>query len=228
MKKTLTVSALSAMLAFSVACGDDEGGQDNPDAMVRIDAEPVPDADLTAFPALGTQLDRMGRSAVATALIGTFDLADNARNTAKNSYSQDANVAGWVAAYTDAMEPNLGILDALNADEVDTAQDGCGDQIAFDNTATGTDKYAVAGVLADDRLLIDGSQTDCDQYLAVEANLVLNLGLADCGGRSPVVDSVSRTYGVLVSTGTLDISSGVTADDATHTDDTFPYLAAPL
>lgn len=204
MKKLATILFLSALMSLSVACGGDDGGGGD-----------------DVFPELGTQLDRAGRAAISTALIESFLFTDaTAQAAGKDSYSQDANAAGWVGAHSAEMEKNLAILDALDSN---VNGSGCGNQLAFSGGYGG-----LADVLADDRLLIDASQTSCDEYLAVEANLVLGAGtVVDCGGRSPVVDSVRRSYSVLAA-GALDLTgSGVDADDATHNDSTFPYLAAP-
>ncbi|MCB1613331.1 MAG: hypothetical protein KDI60_16490 [Xanthomonadales bacterium] len=75
----------------------------------------------------------------------------------------------------------------------------------------------LASVLVDDRLLIDTSKANCDAYLAVE------LGLADCGGRTLARDIIDDSLGVIVGPG---VSDNV-ANDSVFLGD-FPFLGRPL
>ena len=73
MKKILTTGFLVLSLAIAGGCGDDGGGAD--DDVGDDDTTPMPDADTSppAPPALGAQIERMGRPAINTALNHTFD-----------------------------------------------------------------------------------------------------------------------------------------------------------
>ena len=221
MKSISALFALSAVLVLSLSCGDDEIVP--PDARAVIDGALPPDAaDPMAFPALGAQIDRAGRPAIAPLLIRSFLSPDAATQVAdKNGYNADVNASGWVATYAGEVAANLAVLDGLDA-----PGGGCGNQFGYDNG--GTDAYAfLSATLADDRLVISAAAgfTSC-RYLGVEAGVANS-----CGGRTPVDDAIGLTYSALTGLpgvgGVVPSAPAVTADDAVHTTDTFPYLAAP-
>jgi hypothetical protein len=185
---------------------------------------------------LGQQIDRMGRAAIGTATISTFTAADT-RKTARVAYNQDTSRANWATTYASGIAGQIAIYDALDSG-IGAGANGCGNQFAF---SASTGYSALAGVLADDYLLIDLQYPTCNQYLAVEANLVKGAGtVTECGGRTPVVDTIQRTYTLLVegnkNGATLNgIGDGedtpgqsTLSDDATQGTTNFPYLAAPL
>jgi hypothetical protein len=75
----------------------------------------------------------------------------------------------------------------------------------------------LAGVLVDDRLVINTSIAQCNAYLAVE------LGVAgQCGGRTLARDVIDDTFGAVVGPG---VSDNV-ANDSTFLSD-FPFLGSP-
>lgn len=259
-----TIKLLITSLAL-VACGDNKT---RPDAARRADSAP-PDAycsNCPDAPALGTtQLDRMGRPAINTALNKAFtDTTPTSTGgaAAKDAYNAASDKTAWVATNVGEFAKNLAILDVLDglfcgnlvcettetnatcaADcpgAAGTAQIGCGNQVAVNNTATtNIGAYGtLAGMLADDRLYVDTSKTICAFYLAVEFGVVTAVGgvpsNTTCGGRAPAYDVIDFTYSAL-SAGLggftappafmPKIGDGVTA----HTDllTTFPYLGAP-
>jgi hypothetical protein len=61
---------------------------------------------------LDQQLDRLGRPAISTALVGTF-LANP--GNLKDAYNQDGNRPGWVGQFADDIAASLPILDALDS-----------------------------------------------------------------------------------------------------------------
>lgn len=101
-------------------------------------------------PALGDQIDRMGRPAVNTALTDPFDINPTMNiDMIKDAYNSDKDRSMWVAHWAAAIKVSLGIYDGL-----DTM---CGNQAAADLMPP---RYsALAGLLADDVLLLDTSQT---------------------------------------------------------------------
>src|SRR5262245_31090997 len=111
MKSTTKIFAVAA-LAF-VACGDNKT---RPDARERMDAPPgdAQCSNCPAAPMLGTQIDRMARAAINTALTHGFD-GTAAAATAKDAYNADSTPANWVGT-TNVAEfmKNLGIIDALD------------------------------------------------------------------------------------------------------------------
>lgn len=139
---------------------------------------------------LQVQVDRMGRPGVNTVLIGS---------ASKDDYNQADDPATWAALFQDEMAANLMTVDGL---------DGVPGNLLLG------DANALAGVLVDDRLIIDTSQPDCEQYLAVE------LGVAgDCGGRTLTRDVVDDTLTALVGS---PVSDNVDNDSVFQ--DVFPFL----
>jgi hypothetical protein len=189
--------------------------QNNPD-VTKTDASdsggnPTP-------PTLKTQVDRIGRPTINTALNHVFD-STSAAGTAKDTYNADKNLAGWTAAYAPEFAKNLAIFDAL--DSTTTPGDGCGNQIAF----TKSNSYStLAGVIADDRLYLNTAGTTCTTYLAVEAN-VLGITNTDCGGRKLTYDVIDATYSAVSVGAFTGVGDGISADATKTGGTTFPYLA---
>ncbi|HEY6461324.1 MAG TPA: DUF4331 family protein [Polyangiaceae bacterium] len=173
-------------------------------------------------PVLGTQIDRMGRPAVNTALNHTFDPSCTAAACpAKDAYNADDVITHW-SSYVPEFELNLAIYDGLDGN--------CGNQAGF----TAASGYAtLAGVLADDRLWVNTVATTCQQYLAVEFN-ALGVTNADCGGRTPNENAIDLTFNLVA--GTLKVAglpsnpgsltNGITVPSAPAAT-TFPYLQPP-
>lgn len=177
-------------------------------------------------PALGMQIDRMGRPAVNTALNHVFDpsalTAGTTKGMAKDAYNQDSLPGDW-AANVPEFAKNLAIFDGL---------DGvCKNQPAYG--AFGLPGYtALAGVLSNDALWLNTAGTTCNTYLAEELGL---LGIAnnDCGGRTPTENVIDVTYNVVAGTLVVaadagapgPVTNGITAP-AVAPSATFPYFAA--
>jgi hypothetical protein len=194
---------LAALLGLAACAGDDDGGGGG---------HPAP-------PPLGTQVDRMGRSAINTALTAPFADAD-ARGAMQDDYNADADPSDWASAFAAEIAANLAIYDSL-----DTV---CGNQLLAGDTAVAGRYDALAGVLADDRLYVNTDSGTCQTYLAVEANF-LGITNDDCGGRTPLYDTVDVSYSVLA-TGLLSgVGDGVDLDeDGNASASDFPYYDRPL
>jgi hypothetical protein len=178
-----------------------------------VDAGPK----VPAPPKLGTQVDRMGRPAINTALNHTFDPDAAARTGAKDAWNGDANDSTWAATYTAEVEKNLAIFDALDG--------ACGNQALADTTKTDATRYATLGAaLADDRLWLDTSASVCSVYLAVEANATKLMTNTDCGGRQLGYDVIDQTFSLLAVGAPSGVTDGVPAKTSSAT---LPYLAAP-
>lgn len=240
MKNILIALSLSGLLA--VGCGDDDGGMDagtdagdvdsgddmdggddmdSGDDMDAgdMDAGPAMPLGRDNPPALGSQFDRAGRPAISTATVGTFMARGAERDALKTTYSEDDDRSNW-STYAEGMANMMAILDG--ADTV------CGNQFGYDDTDGVAAAYDfLAGVLADDRLLVNSGEGVCG-YLGAELDTLDVTDGFPCGGRTVTEDVVDRSYTVLI-TGGLDDSLGdaVDADDATHSDTDFPFLAAP-
>jgi Domain of unknown function (DUF4331) len=164
-------------------------------------------------PALGTQVDRLGRPAINMMLVHTLDTNATTRGAAKDAYNADVATAHW-ATYVPELSASLAAYDAL---------DGvCGNQPAF----TPSVGYAtLAGLLADDVLWVDTSSSTCMQYLAVEAPSLGQPASTDCGGRTLVENVMDSTY-ALVAGPAATVTNG-TSSPSSAPGTTFPYLAAP-
>ena len=207
---------LSAILAVSAAtglaaCGDDSstGGADGGAGQVDGGGGPPP------VPALGAQIDRIGRPGVNTALTDPFDLDETSEGMVKDQYNSAAP-ADW-SSFTGHIKANLAILDGLDRN--------CGNQLLADAAAP---RYSVlAGALADDRLYLNAASGTCTTYLAVEANATGVVPNDDCGGRTPPEDVIDETYSLLAAGALSGVTDGVSADDEVHSTTDFPFLAAP-
>ncbi len=205
---------LAACACAAAACGGGGG---------KTDAGPTQDGAIAdagappSIPALGTQIDRMGRPAINTALDHAFDPNMAMKDAAKDAYNVAADPAMWTQ-FVSEIRANLAILDGLDAN--------CGNQIAADQTA-GMRYAFLAGVLADDRLFVNTASGTCATYLGVEAN-ALGLANTDCGGRQPLEDVIDVTYSLLAAGAPSGVTDGVAADTTNPPNAmTFPFLGAP-
>jgi hypothetical protein len=235
MNKRTVILALIAPSLLLVACGGDDtstpppvdGG--NPDNFVapvdanmnHPDTNPPPPVDAgtdggrPAPPTLGTQLDRMGRPAINTALNHLFDANAATKGAAKDAYNADNSPANW-ATYVPQFKSNMAIIDSL---------DGvCGNQAGYG--ALGNPDYTtLATVLSADFLWVNTGSTTCTTYLGVELN-ALGIANTDCGGRTPSENTIDETYSLLAVGAASGVSNGITAPASPPTA-TFPYFAAP-
>jgi len=179
-------------------------------------------------PALGVQIDRMGRPAVNTALTNPYDLYPTANpetsDVTKARYNSDATASGTTLATTwsPAIQKHLAILDGLDGGV-------CGNQFAF-NFTLGTTNFPaysfLANVLAGDALLVDTSKTTCAQYLAVEANATGIVANTDCGGRKLSYDTIDTTYSVLAVGSLTGVSDNIAQTSVPAA--TFPFFLPPI
>lgn len=172
-------------------------------------------------PAIGVQIDRMGRAGVNTALTDPFStVPGQTSDQVKDAYNAESDPTKWstfiggpVGSY---IAGNLAILDAL---------DGvCGNQpFAKPGTPPPSDRYKpLATVLADDQLFVNTTSGTCATYLAVETGTA-----NDCGGRTPLYNTIDVTYAV-VSGGAQPVVNGIIQDgDGTASLTAFPFLANP-
>ncbi len=217
-----TIIKIFAVAALSLtACGDNIKG--TTDGSTGTDGSGS-GSGFPAAPTLGSQIDRMGRPAVNTALNHVFD-PTAAAGSAKDAYNHDESVGTWPQTWAPKFAPNLAIFDAVDTGycgnglceatsptgvpetlatcPVDcpmtgaiNAPDACGNQ-AFYNGSAGQLAYVpLAGVLADDELYLETSKSTCAGYLAVEFfTQVLGLAVSTtCGGRAPSYDVIDTTY----------------------------------
>jgi hypothetical protein len=211
--KTKIIFSLGLLLSLgSAACGSDTTGTDGGVADGGVEGPP-------AAPALGAQIDRMGRPAVNTALTDPFSTTTPATADAnKDGYNTAAVSSSWGATYKGPFATSLAIFDSLDQN--------CGNQVAAGAMLMAGRYDTLAGLLADDQLYVRSDKTSCTQYLAVELGVAgVNLFNNDCGGRTLSYDVVDVTYSALASGSIGDVTDGVPNDSTFAT--TFPFLAAP-
>ncbi len=211
MKPIHTVLIAFGVMLLLAACGED----DHNNASVT---PPPP-------PAIGAnQIDRMGRAGVNTALTNPFfdpnvPAQEEMHGAVQDEYNAATQPAQWSGMFAAEIAGNLAILDGL--DRV------CGNQLLASPSATAGRYDALAGILADDQLYVNAASGTCQQYLAVEANAV-GIGNTDCGGRTPLEDTIDTTYSLLAAGALSGVTDGIDADADGHASLTaFPFLDAP-
>ncbi len=201
------ISSLGLVAALLVGCGSDNnnGGNNTPPPK----------------PALGaTQIDRMGRAGVNTALTDPFDIvAGMTPNQVKDSYNLLSDPSTWSGHFKGNIATNLAILDSL-----DTV---CGNQLLAGASAVAGRYDTLASVLVDDRLYVRTDKTTCMTYLGVEANAV-GVTNDDCGGRTPLYNTIDVTYSALAIGQFSGVTNGFTSDSEGNPNaTTFPFLGTP-
>lgn len=170
-------------------------------------------------PVLGRQIDRMGRSAINTAVVDPFFSDPAAHGRVQDDYNAAQASEAWAAMFADRMATNLAILDAL-----DTV---CGNQLLAGDQPVAGRYDGLAGVLADDRLFVNTDSGSCQQYLAVEGD-ALGITNDDCGGRTPLHDTVDVSYSVLAIGALTGVGDGIASDaNGAASLSAFPFLLAP-
>jgi hypothetical protein len=173
-----------------VACG---GGSSSPGTPPPVTPPPVtPPASNPPKPSVAaTQVDRMGRPAVTTALINPFGLAPGKTSgQSKDEYNASATPSTWQASFAAEIQTSLAVFDGI---------DGvCGNQILAAPTLNANRYANLAAVLADDRLYVRTDKTTCALYLGAELDAVGATTSGDCGGRTPVEDTIKETYSLLL------------------------------
>jgi hypothetical protein len=217
MNRKYIVIALSLLGPVIAGCGNGNTTAD----MGVADMTAQPDMMQPPAPAIGEQIDRMGRPGVNTALTDPFDLM-GMKNQIRDAYNKGGDPTMWVSQNMMNIRKNLAILDGL-----DTV---CGNQIAADAAVmAGGKRYDfLATVLATDILFVDTTKTTCKLYLGVEA-AALGIQNSDCGGRTPPEDVIDETYSLLAIGAPSGVDDGVPKDDSPNpgNDNAFPFLGAP-
>ncbi len=183
---------------------------------------PAPSAEIP--PARGVQIERMGRAGVNTAVTNPFfresvESEKASHDEIVDDYNAAADPSRWVTLFSEEMAGNLAILDGLDRN--------CGNQLLAGSSPVAGRYDTLAGILADDQLYLNTASGTCAQYLAVEANAV-GISNTDCGGRTPLEDSIDTTYSLLAAGALSGVTDGVPVDaDSTPSLTAFPYLDDP-
>lgn len=199
---------LLALTVGAAACGGDDDTNNNTNNTNNLQ--------IPSRPALGTQIDRNGRPGITTALISPL-AEDTPRGMDRDAYNA-AGRSEW-SSYAAGIAASLAVYDSL-----DTV---CGNQVLAGPDAVAGRYDTLAGALADDRLYVDTSKSSCGQYLAVELNATGVIPNDDCGGRALDYDVIDTTYSALAIGAPTGVGDGVDADDGSHSNTAFPFLAAP-
>jgi hypothetical protein len=211
----------SAGLCVTQTCG----------AMLCKNGQVCDQASLTCvnpgLPALGVQIDRVGRPLINTMLTNPYGLyqpmgaavAETSDQT-RATYNADVGPAArWIGAWSPAIAQHLAYFDGL---------DGSCSAGASANNQPGFDQMLpayglLAYLLADDELLVDTTHPSCKSYLAVEQKAV-GVTESDCGGRTLDYDVVDTTY-TLLTNPMVPLTDGISR--TTSTAATFPYFQPP-
>lgn len=165
------------------------------------------------------QIDRAGRPLTGNALLGTVATADES-NQLKEQYNAATPATG--AMFSPEIAKGLGLYDGFDGD--------CGNQLLADRESPPASRYqALAALLADDRLWVNGASGVCTELFAVELAALAGRGALkdDCGGRTPNYDAVNVYRSLLVTGAGTGVDDGVHRDEREHSTTVFPFLAAP-
>jgi len=163
----------------------------------------------------------MGRAAINTAVTDPFDPSVTDENAAKDAYNSAIDRALWPAGFAHAFAPNLAIWDGL-----DTV---CGNQWLAGATAKAGQYEPLATALSDDVLLVNTASGTCQLYLGVELQATGLVPNTDCGGRTPLENTIDETYSLLALGTTTGVTNGITVKAGAQASlNTFPFLAPPL
>jgi hypothetical protein len=206
MRRYWIIGIVFMSAAIAAGCGDHGGSGSNAPAISNV------------------QIDRMGRAGVNTALTHPFfresvASEQQAHDADGDTYNAAADATKWPATFSAEIAANAAILDSL-----DTV---CGNQLLAGASAVAGRYQTLAGILADDELFVNTASGTCGQYLAVEGNAV-GITNNDCGGRTPLEDTIDTTYSVLAIGALTGVDDGVPVDADGHASLTvFPFLDRP-
>jgi hypothetical protein len=230
------MNRLTSLAVLAVVLAGCSGNKVNPD-------HDAGNLDVPPPPGLGAQIDRLGRPAISTMLIGLLATSMAAQAARKDAYNHAPDPATWKATMLETgltiereLALNLAVFDALDRGLMAISQSGCGNALQYSGPPSLTSYQGAAGLFADDQLYVDTSKTTCAVYLALEIEQV-SAGSSihtSCGGRTLTHDAIDVTYSVLAAgTDGLDKANGfgpkIVDGVPPHTDvkDTFPFLGAP-
>lgn len=150
-----------------------------------------------------SQIDRMGRPAVNTALIDPYSTTSDP--ALKDVYNTTEDRSDW-GIFVPEIQDNLEFFDSLD--------------LVNGNTAFAP--ADLAPVIADDRLLLDTQLASCLNYLAVEVTL-LGVFTGQCGGRALAHDVIDNTFALVIG---APVSDNVDDSDNVYLD-VFPFVGEP-
>ncbi len=164
----------------------------------------------------GVRIDRMGRPLTGNALLAPLE-ADEVSDALKLRYNEASPATA--GEFVPEIEKSLALYDGYDGH--------CGNQLLAGRSASGRYR-AMAELLADDRLWVNSASGKCTQLFAVEMAAAGDVRYRDdCGGRALDYDAVN-VYRSLLATGQVTgVSDGVHRDEVVHSNEVFPFVAAP-
>jgi hypothetical protein len=165
------------------------------------------------------QLNRVGRPLTKNALLGLF-APDSVGDSLKEQWN--AATPATSARFIPEIQKTLALYDGFDGK--------CGNQLLANPEAAPSARYlALATLLTDDRLWVNGASSVCTQLFAVElAKLAGESALKhDCGGRTPNYNASNVWRSLLVNGSTVGVDDGLEHDEREHSATVFPFLAAP-
>jgi hypothetical protein len=241
---SVLASIRASVLASVALAGCGGGGATHDDAPLHDGGNPDV-AGMPPPPALGAQIDRMGRPMAGAALIAAFTASGADPAAQKDAYNRASDPASWLTTMVrtsvtieDEIKANVAVFDAIDNGMVQNTQTllGCGNGLEYAGPPGATTYRGAAALFTDDQLYVDTSRSACTIYLALEieqasaGSFIHNT----CGGRTLTYDAVDVMYSVLASgVDGLDQANGlgprIHGSLTSHTDvkDTFPFLGPP-
>jgi hypothetical protein len=226
---------LSTLIIATVCGGDDGGGKDGGGDDGGNNFPPAP--------ALGAQIDRIGRPAINTALNAVFE-PDAAKKAAqKDAYNQAGVADAWATVevatgqtVVKEFSKHIAVFDMIDTGDAAVTPNGCGNGALYTAPPSATSYDMLSTVLADDQLYVDTTKGTCEFYLSVEVEVATGGALrhTECGGRTLTQDVVDSSYSVLAAGlhgfNPANFAPLLTDGAGPHADvsnDTFPFLGAP-
>jgi hypothetical protein len=165
------------------------------------------------------QLNRVGRPLTKQALLG-LSAPDSVGDSLKEEWN--AATPATSARFIPEVQKTLGLYDGFDGK--------CGNQLLANPKAPPPSRYlALATLLTDDRLWVNGTSGVCTQFFAVELAKLGGQSASkhDCGGRTPNYNASNVWRSLLVNGTTVGVDDGLDHDEREHSATVFPFLAAP-
>jgi hypothetical protein len=228
------LTSLVVLSLLALSCGDNK--------TVPVDASK--DAPENVAPALGAQIDRLGRPAINTAMNAVLEPVAANKAAQKDAYNVASDPATWATTEVKAgvtvvqeFAAHAALFDIIDKGLAGVANSGCGNSALYSPPASPTSYTMLASVLADDQLYVDTTKTSCLLYLSLEVEVATGGGVThtQCGGRTLSQDVGDVSYSLLGAgvngfDPTMNFKPKITDGAVKHADvddTTFPFLGAP-
>jgi hypothetical protein len=237
-----TMNLLTSRVVLLVALAGCGSSHNTSDGSIADSGDPDAQG-MPPPPALGAQIDRAGRPAISTMLIGTFALPAD-KQAQQDAYNRAADPATWKTTMLRTnvtieaeLQANLAAFDGIDNPPFPMASTVCGNALDYTKPLTPASYRGGADLFADDQLYIDTTMATCKVFLALEIEQggFGRFSHTECGGRTLSHDAFDVIYSVLAA-GVVDgldqagsFSPRIHGSLTAHTDITtaFPFLGPP-